>query len=191
MFRCLYDYTYECDIQESVVFLFFYYIFEFYITINIAMFIFYVLLGGNFSTTLSNGHTAGLGLIIYNLLLGFTVIPLILNSILLMIIMKKKRLKMKNVPLFSYALTVFLLIFSCFTPTVMGILIGLIPAAFLMQADDNSLENEIKEMEKENLEQMIMVERLLLKEQVTKLRMKKLQQIMKNNEEPDKIISFK
>lgn len=191
MLRCVYDYTYECDIQESFVFFFFYYILEFYIAINVALFIYYVLLSGNFSTTFGNGYTAGLGLIICATLLSPTVIPLILNSILTICIIKKKRIKMKNVPLSSFIFAILLLIFSCLTPTVLGIVVGLIPAAFLMQADDNSLEKEIKEMEKENLEQMIRVERLLLKEQVTKIKMKKLQQIMQNNEEYTHIANFK
>lgn len=191
MLRCVYDYTYECDIQESFVFFFFYYIFEFYITINVALFVYYVYLNGNFSTTFANGYTAGLGLIMLAVLLGPTLIPLILNSILTICIIKKKRIKMKNMPLYSVLLTLFLLVFSCHTPTVLGIVISLIPPVFLMQADDNSLEKEIQEMEKENLEQMIRVERLLLKEQVAKIRMKKLQQIMQKNEEHIPITNFK
>lgn len=191
MLRCVYDYTYECDIQESFVFFFFNYIFEFYITINIALFFYYVYLGGNFSATFGNGYTAGLGLVMLAFLLGPTVIPLILNSILTICIIKKKRIKIKNMPLYSCIFVIFLLIFSCLTPTVIGIFIGLIPPAFLMQADDNSLEKEIQEMEKENLEQMMRVERLLLKEQVAKIRMKKLQQIMQKNEEHFPISSFK
>lgn len=188
MLRCVYDYTYECDIQESFVFFFFYYIFEFYITISTALFIYNAPFNSDFFISFKN---AGLGITICVFILGPTLIPLIINSILTISIIKKKRLKMKKMPLYLVALTLFLLIFSCITPTFIGIVIGLIPPAFLMQSDDNSLEKEIQEMEKENLEQMIRVERLLLKEQVTRIKMKKLQQLMQKNEEHIPIINFK
>lgn len=177
MFRCLYDYTYECDIQKAYIFWCFYFIFEFYILINLALFAFFILLNGDFTITFHNGYTAGLGFIIYVMLFAATPIPLILNGILTISIMLKKRAKLKTITPFAFIFAVSLLVLSCFIPHVFGIAIGLIPPVFLMQKDDNSLEKQVKAMEKENLEQKIMVEKLLIEEQVKRMKEEELNKI--------------
>lgn len=174
MFRCLYDYTYECNIYEAFVFWFCYFIFEFYISINVALFIYFILLGGNFSITTPRGYTFGLGLIIFAILFGATIIPLILNSIITICIAIKKRAKLKKYPYIIFFITL-ILISTCFLPTFLGIMIGLIPPIFLMQKDDYSLEKEVLAMEKENLEQKLKVERLLANEQLSNIKLKQLE----------------
>lgn len=174
MFRWLYDYAYECDIQEAVVFLYCYFFIEYYILINIAIIFYFTVLGGDFTVTFPNGYTSGLGYIIYFFLIYPTFIPPILNTILTICIMMKKRVKRKTITPFAFFLSIALLLFSCLLPDFLGILVGLIPPVFLMMKFDNSLEKEIKAMEKENFEQQINVEKLLYEEQLARRKAEEL-----------------
>lgn len=177
MFRYLYDYTYECDIQESYSFGFFYYILEFYIAL-------YVFLGGNFSIIYEHGYNfAQLRLTFLEFILLPTPVPLILNIILIIFIMKKKKIKIENRSPFAIFLAILLLLFSYILPIGLGLIFGLIPPAFIMQGDDNSLEKKIKAMEKENSEQKNKVKELLFAEQLAKRELKKSKQLKQNEEE--------
>lgn len=162
MFRYLYDFTYECDIDEAVVFFCFYYIVNLYILISCGLIIYYVLLGGNFYITFHNGYKAGFGLIMLLCLLGNIFVPTIFCSIFTIIILVRKKINTLDVILPS----VFILFLTCFVPDIHAILIGLVPPMLIMQMESHALDKKGRELEKENLAQQIRVEKLLHIEQV-------------------------
>lgn len=130
MFRCLYDFTYECDIQEALVFYFFYSIFIGYFIIGMGLAFF----EGRFADFVYSISDSW-GFVYDHFVVAFlSLIPFLLCSTVSVLIVLKKDLQ-NPFSVFLVLLTFFLTLIA---PNCFSFYVGLIPISILMTMDDNS-----------------------------------------------------
>lgn len=114
LIKVLFDFSYERDLQEALVFYFFYLLFESYIVIGICF------------SGLDNNSSDSINLL--------TVIPFIFCLGIAVSFMFKKNLK-DPFSIFLVALTMLL---TLLFPNILGFYIGLIPISILSTREDNT-----------------------------------------------------
>lgn len=178
MFRCLYDFSYECDIQEAVIFCFFYTVVVGYFFVGIGC----VLTDGRFTTDFYNLVSA-LNIdyddFIYRV---FQFIPFVFCGIISILIVLKKNLR-NPFCLFLVFLTFFLTIVLY---GFYAVFFGLFPASILMSMDDRSKKMQ-KELEEDIKHRRLFerqLEKKLAKERVTALIIKFTRKSDKQEEDP-------
>lgn len=150
MFKHIFDFSYERNIQEALVFYFFYLIFEYYITIGICI--------------LELKHTN------FDFIRLLPTVPFIFCVGLSVCFMFKKNLK--------DPFSIFLIILCLFfTITTTNIFIGLIPVTIFSTLEDCSQKKIIEESKKEWLEHERNLEKQLLTEKASA---NKLEEIKKH-----------
>lgn len=137
--RLLFDFRYDRNIQEAIMFYFFYLAVQWYLMVG-------------FGILADNYHNLFFGLLMF-------LSPYILNMTLAMCFIVKKNLH-DNFSIFLAAFTFF--------GAILGPTIALMPVMILSTMWDNSPENIIKKFEREQLEHDIEVERQLWVENAAK-----------------------
>lgn len=165
MFRYLYDFSQECDLEDSLVFYFVYLIAGYYLFITLSALL---------------GNTE----IIFGAVLFF---PATFCASVAMTLMYKKNLRDFASYSFlgnSIILTIVpYIILLCFPPMLVyapfiGIALGLIPTIFLSMKYDRSLDKQWLEIEKERLAHMMALEKQLQKEKAIRLKNEEIKKII-------------
>lgn len=138
----LFDFSYERELLESLVFYFFYLIFEGCLVFGLGFYCYNKNIDFDF---------------FFNLL---QLVPFIFCTTFALSFMFKKNLK-DAFSIFLVILTVFLTVIF---PNLLGFYIGLIPVTILSTKEDCSLNKEIQKMEQEKLEHEQWIEKQLLTE---------------------------
>lgn len=165
MFRYLYDFSQECELEDSLVFYFFYYVIGYYLFVYL-------------SALLANTK------IILFILLFF---PSVFCASIAMLLMRKKNLcdfasylclvNTISLPIITYILFLSsgpMLVYAPFA----GLALGIIPVAILSTKYDQSLNKQWLEIEKERLVHMMKVEKQLQKEKAIRLKNEEIKKII-------------